>query len=435
MTGDRRALDRLIGGPETAWLVERVRGRILAAGERPLDGTVVLADPTAEQRTAVARLVGRPRRSGRTLRVDLAAVEEILRRGPWPAGLADAVETISGSVVDRAAIRSRDAQAWAAVRDRMAPALAKNPEVGDWWETWCATGNLKRAARSENRRTGSTDAYASGALLVDAVVRVLDVLPASGEPLAVIARRAVGDAHGLDATRPLGRFAVAAVGAVFGGDADRSAREVWAAAGVVQSALASTVLCLGVSGAPRPATGVAASTAASLTAMKSARTATVLTLEQIRSGGIAVAAPDDVVHVCENPAVVEVVADVWRLRATGTDPLLVCTSGQPSAAVVDLLTTLATSGAQVRYHGDFDWAGLHIARAVYAKVAWEPWRFGAGDYRAAVEADDRRVLRLSGALVESPWDPELASAMAENGLAVEEEAVIGDLVADVLGTA
>src|SRR5699024_3097560 len=70
-------------------------------------------------------------------------------------------------------------------------------------------------------------------------------------PLAVFARQTVGEAHGLDESRPLGRMACAAVAAAF---ADRqlgdgmSARDAWASAGVVLSNVSSTVLVLGVRG-------------------------------------------------------------------------------------------------------------------------------------------------------------------------------------------
>jgi|SRR5690625_2946529 len=84
--GDRVALERLLGDPHIAWLVDRVRGRIPAAAPGPMSGVVQLNTPTPEQRAAVVRLVGPPRRSGSALRVDLEAVEQILRRGPWPPG-------------------------------------------------------------------------------------------------------------------------------------------------------------------------------------------------------------------------------------------------------------------------------------------------------------------------------------------------------------
>lgn len=445
--GDRAALDRLLGVPGMAWFVSRVRGRILAAGNEPLSGVVQLNEPTAEQRTGALRLAGRPKRVGSTLRVDLAVVEEILRRGPWPAGLADAVETLTGPVVDRRAERARQAEAWAAARDGLTPAAARFPQLVDWWNAWCSSGGLKRAARAEADRNSKPPSLDVGADLVRKVAAVLEMLPASGEPLAVLARRAVGDAHGLDASRPLGRLAATVVRAAFMSDAaigeqGSSPRDAWAAAGVVLSSLASTVLCLGVPGvspagaenAGRPSR---TATAISLEAMREARMPVLLTLDQVRSGGVGAVRPDRIIHVCENPTVVEVVAERWagitalEGAAGAGDPVLVCTFGQPSRAVVELLKRLAGEGAECRYHGDFDWAGLRIAHYLSGHVAWVPWRYSAVDYRQAAQ-NGMPSRRLTGSSAESPWDPELAAAMIECGLAVEEEAVAEMLVIDVL---
>lgn len=478
--GDRAAVDRLLGVPEMAWLVARVRPRILAAGDEPLRGVVRLDDPTDRQRAAVVRLVGRPRRGGSSLRVDLGTVEQVLRRGPWPAGLADAVETLTGPVVDRAAERAHEDAAWDAARRILAP-VTDRFGLAEWWGAWCAAGGLKRVAGAEVARissgpgvvaaevTGPVAAHTVAGGLVERVVAVLGALPAAGQPLAVLARETVGDAHGLDQSRPLGRLAVAVVRAAFLADVpdgERSVREVWASAGVVLSNVASTVLCLGVPGAaggdgllpglggrshPQLAADRAAgrareATSVALEAMRLARAPVVLTLDQVRSGAVRTLPRTGVVHVCENPTVVEVAATRWASARPGSPagapartvaesapvPVLVCTWGQPSTAVIELLRTLAADGAEVRYHGDFDWSGLRIAGSLGAHVSWIPWRFGAGDYRAVVRREGP-VLRLSGRPAPSPWDPELAAVMAEHGWAVEEEAVADLLAADVFG--
>ncbi|GAB7004678.1 hypothetical protein JCM18899A_21510 [Nocardioides sp. AN3] len=448
---DRSALHRLLGGPETAWLVERVRARILDAAGQRLTGVVVLKQPTPAQRSAIVSLVGRPRRSGATLRVDLADVEEMLRRGPWAAGLADAVEALTGPVADAAAERARDVAAWREAYAGLGTPLERFSHLPSWWESWCERGGLKRMARAEATRTGIEFGPAVGADLVAQAAAVLEALPASGEPLAVLARRVTGDAHGLDEGRPLGRLVQAIVAAVFADeDLDlaesatagrgRSARDTWAAAGVVLSNVASTVLCLGVSGErsdmERAHSMRAGATAAVLDATRAARMPVVLTLDQVRAGGVRSLPADASVYVCENPSVIEVVSARWSSAnpgpADGHGPVLVCTSGQPSAAVVELLAALTRGGAACRYHGDFDWAGLRIARALSSRVPWTPWRFSSEDYEKAVEQMRTGSLALVGKPSESPWDPELALSMARHGLAVEEEAVARMLADDVV---
>lgn len=323
-SGDRAALDLLLGAPAMAWLVSRVRRRISGAGEELLSGTVQLNEPTAEQRAAAVRLVGPPRRAGAALRVDLAVVEEILRRGPWPAGLADAVQTLTGPVVDRRAQQVREKAAWEAARDRLAPVIARLPSLAPWWEGWCAAGGLKRVTSAEAARTAAVASPEVGAELVSRAAAVIERLPAAEQPLSVLAREAVGDAHGLDADRPLGRLVLAVTRAAFlpgEGPEEPSRRDVWAAAGVVLSTVASTALVLGVAGVPPSDPGSSdqsarTATATSLELMRAARIPMVLTLDQVRSGGVRAMPRGCVIHACENPTIIEVVAESWaRKRA------------------------------------------------------------------------------------------------------------------------
>ncbi|MGV8964878.1 MAG: TIGR02679 family protein [Cellulomonas sp.] len=439
-------LQRLLGGPETAWLVRRVRARLGQGQEGRLTGAVQLREPSADQRAAIMRIVGAPRRPGATLRVDLGELEDLLRRGVWPDGLADAVAVLTGPVPNRPRERVTADAAWANAQDAFNPAILVHPTLADWWQQWCTAGHLKRAARS--------DPSVARRLALDAAT-CLRALPSSGEPLAVFARRTTGDAHGLDRARPLGRVVLAAVGALGEVDANSAAddalgpREIWASVGLLVSAVSSTVLCLGVPGEPSAETGGTAgarATAIALSAWRSAGLPVVLTLEQVRSGGIGVVPAGDVIHACENPSVVEVVADELTRRgrpdaASMGPPVLICTYGQPGAAVLELLDHLTAAGAGVRYHGDFDWAGLRIASTLAAHTPWEPWRFRAPDYASAVHGLDsqapditteRERLPLRGAPAASAWDPALADAMYATGVAIEEEEVIALLVTDLV---
>ncbi|GAC57212.1 hypothetical protein GOHSU_17_00150 [Gordonia hirsuta DSM 44140 = NBRC 16056] len=81
-------LERLLGGPETVWLIDRVRVRLVDCDGGPLCGVVVLSTP---DRLAVRsdRPPDWPGGASKTLRVDLSAVEDVLRRGLWPAARAE----------------------------------------------------------------------------------------------------------------------------------------------------------------------------------------------------------------------------------------------------------------------------------------------------------------------------------------------------------
>lgn len=55
----------------------------------------------------------------------------------------------------------------------------------------------------------------------------------------------------------------------------------------------------------------------------------------------------------------------------------------------------------------------------------QPWHFGASDYAAT------RGRRLDGAPVVACWDAALADKMAAAGVALEQEAVVESLLADL----
>jgi len=133
------------------------------------------------------------------------------------------------------------------------------------------------------------------------------------------------------------------------------------------------------------------------------------------------------VFVCENPNLLAIAADQW---GAGCAPL-VCTDGMPAAAQRCLLSQLAQAGARLRYHGDFDWPGLRIGNHVMREHGAEPWRFGAIDYLAAVEAAPSMAHPLEGQAVEASWDAALTLAMREHRVAIAEEAVATSLLQDL----
>jgi uncharacterized protein (TIGR02679 family) len=436
---DDDRLRQLLGGAGTAWIVERVRHR-LELGEEDLTGRIRLASPSADERLAANRLMGPPRRPAQGITVDLGALDELLRRRPWPAGLADAVVQLTGPVTPKAQVRAARDKASAAARGAMAAALEAHPILAPWWESWCDQGMLKRAAQAESRRrkrlgaTGVPPIASVARSLAEDAARCLVALPADAEPRAVFARRLLGDAHGLDQGRPVATLLLQAIGALFPASAS-GVRETWEAAGIVVSPLSATVLTLGVGGASAAADARALAVAGMLDGCASTRMPLVMTLEQVLAGGVEAAPPEVPIFVCENPSVIEVAAaEAQSLPPESALPPLVCTSGQANSAVIALLRELTARGAPVKYHGDFDWAGLRIAGALADRVPWTSWRFGAADYSAAAARTRAGALPLRGTPAASPWDPDLAPTMAAVGFAIEEEAVLDRLVADYLAS-
>ena len=427
MKGDEERLGRLLGAPDTAWIVERARAR-LARG-RPLTGAITRSGATEAERVAVARLVGRTVTLGRSVSLSLDRLDDVLRRsGVWPAGLASAIVALTGPIEDPR-VREAEQQAWATVAVELMALAEERPELAEWLEGLRARGQLRRvAASTDDART-----------LVAQLRAVVAALPAGGESIARFAARTLDRAHALDAGTPLGGLASAAAEvlartAAKGGAATASRpgsaawrRDVWAAVGVVVDDLSSTVLLLGLPGSAAATSTAAAGTAAALALLAAQGQPAVLTLRQVIADDVG--AVPTTVFVCENPAVVSAAAD--GLGATSLP--LVCLQGQPSAAAVALLRQLTARGATVRYHGDFDWGGVAIARTLACHVDWLPWRYDAGAYLAALERRGDALAALSGTPQATPWDARLAEVMRERGGSVEEEMVIDELLEDLDG--
>ncbi|MCY7340733.1 MAG: TIGR02679 family protein [Pseudonocardia sp.] len=409
MTSDPR-LARLLGGADLRWLVDRVRRR--AEHGQPPGGAVTLTGATPAQRDAVDRLLGRRTRPGATVSVRLEDVDEVLRSsGVHPGGLVSAVVALAGPLRDLAAVASARETAWRAAFAPVDGAVERRPELRPWRDALHTTGSVRRLAGDP------TDA----AELLAACAAVLAALPPEPETMGRFAERVLGSAHALDDGRPLTGLVFGAARALGGtGDGEGAAwrREVWASVGLLRDELSTTVLALGLPGDHRSATG------RMLGALADSGEPAVLTLRQLTRDPPAL--PGIMMSVCENPVVVAQAAD--RL-GPGASPL-VCVSGHPGAAAMLLLRLAVRSGAQLRYHGDFDWGGLRIGNVLFGRLPVTPWRFDAVAYRAALTTGPGRP--ITGTPVEASWDPQLKEAMRATGQAVEEERVV-DILVDDLG--
>ncbi|MFG3658362.1 TIGR02679 family protein [Streptomyces sp. NPDC047706] len=402
---DTERLGRLLGDPGLAWFVDRVRRRMERG--RPLTGTVTLSGPDASQRRAAERLLGRTPRSSGSLGVRLATVDEILRRsGVSPGGLAVAVVALTGPVVLQAETRNREEQAW---EKAYAPLGVLDGELVHWAERIRRDGLVRRLVRTPE---------AAGPL-VEAAVRALRALPASPPASrATFAARNLSGAHALDEGTPLATLVLSGIRSLTGfpdGSGAQWRREAWASAGLLKDDLSSTVLTLNMRGTPP------------LDWMADAGEPAVLTLRSLTGRApVATVPAAGTVHICENPAVLSAAADTLGPLC----PPMVCLQGQPSAAALTLLRDLSSRGARLLHHGDFDWGGVRIAAALARSVPWQPWRYTAVDYRAAVPAA-AEARDLTGPPAATPWDPALAVALAECGVRVEEETVLDDLLTDL----
>lgn len=403
----------LLGGDELAWLVDRLRKR-MSRGE-PLTGTVQLSDATAEQRAAVARLMGRTPTLGRSVTVDLGKLSELLVHAQVCSRLEDAVEAIVGFVRDeRAELLSTELQ-WEQIWEYARGRCAGNEPAHSWLEELRTSGLLKRFAAGDLQR--------ARALLRQALSIVLQV-PFECVRLAELAASETGNSHALDRGQKLGSLVVR-----FSRQLDESAswtgtperRDAWETLGILCDELSAPVLVLNLRADNKSLTG------RTLNLHADAGEPYRISVRQLRRHPprfeLATTGPD--VFVSENPTVVDVAAN----RLGHQCKPLVCIDGQPKTASRLLLNALIESGCAINYHGDFDWEGIRIANKIVERHHARSWRFNATDYANVVIRSD---YRLTGKAVVADWDPDLAPLMTEKAKCVHEEQVLNDLLADLV---
>jgi uncharacterized protein (TIGR02679 family) len=378
--------------------------RRLATGKPVTSITLGSLDRGAQD--AVADLLGlttRPRPGTRLRLADIAtAVEQLSGQS-----FRDALTTLFGPIGNRAAERAQtdDARAglWSWLRD--------HPVVHDKglspWVASVESGGVRDTV--ESMRTN-----------LERALLVLATLPSPGEPLPVLAGRILNDTHALDHGSPVATLVLGALAVRHGVDRPRLNRErraLWHAVGVSDDALSSTVLVAGLD-----ALGSTAADRMCQLGHTDGRAVT-LTLADLQDGVPTLAARSGI-YVVENPAVLWLAVTELG-RAT---PPMICISGWPSTAAMTLLSGLAQTGAQLRYHGDLDGEGVRIAAHVFTETGAVPWRMTAADYCAHVASHGAPVGRVTPA----PWDEHLGPAMKEAGIAVLEETVWADLRHDLV---
>lgn len=237
--------------------------------------------------------------------------------------------------------------------------------------------------------------------------------------LAQLAALVLGDAHALDPGSSVASLVLRASAAAGAPDEDRAERprEQWARLGVSVNELAAPALCFNL---PVHRSGDSAASVGFPGGEPIHRSRRRLLRDP---PPWAVLGRE--VFVCENPSIVAIAAD--RLGSASAPS--VCTDGMPSAAQRTPISQLATAGARLRYHGDFDWPGLTIGNFVIRALGAQSWRFGADEYLAACRSGGS-MLATEGR-TEAQWDPRLAGAMAERGAAVHEEAMADALLEDL----
>jgi uncharacterized protein (TIGR02679 family) len=404
------ALRDYLLAPSLQPLWSALRSRLARSGHAVRGSVVVKLDDDGADR--LSGLLGRAVGTG-AARVSLAELDASLRSSAAERGLVAVVSELTGAPVpnlraEHDATRAGRQQLWA----QLDLLLVKHDLAAqDWvrpWAEWLRRGGL--LTRLPTARVAATLTTT-----VQVLARILDGAHAP-IGLAELASEITGDAHGLDDGAPATLLVLRALALALDAPPATSAAErrlLWQRIGVSTDEISGTVITWGLRppGADR--------WSAMLRERADLGLITHLTVHELQRAGDLTRA-GEIIHACENPQVLQ------RLATAGVQRPVACLSGNPAAAGMVLLERTV-----VRYHGDFDWPGIAIARRIFDRGA-QPWRLGRDDYLQAVDrlpADSR--LGLSGRAEATPWDEGLGAAMTATDVAVHEEAIVGLLLADL----
>lgn len=410
-------LQRLLGGESLSSLRKRLRQRF----ERgPADGKLErlrITNLGADEHAALAGLMGRSVRFSSSMQIDVPLIDAALSRAGIATSLRAALEFIDGPIIHIDTARAELQAAWL-----RAVSNASHTNLLAFLQAPAGLGLLKRLSN------GNPD---TAAQLCRIANTVLDALPADGMTRAQLAANTLGDAHALDNGRPAAALVLAVwrVNAAPKHDphdedplgveseiGDERIRDVWAKAGVLVNELARPALFLNLK----------VKAHSSLPNTTGEPTYASLRFLLRSSPSWDVSGQD--IYVCENANLIAIAAD----RCGSHCAPMVCTDGMPAAAQRVLLQQLAAAGGRLRYHGDFDWAGVRIGNYVMRECGARPWRFDAAAYSAAVAHAPRPGLALAGLEAKASWDEGLTVAMQEHQLSIAEESLADVLLEDLI---
>ncbi|HZC52447.1 MAG TPA: TIGR02679 family protein [Mycobacterium sp.] len=369
-----------------------------------------------ERADRLGGLLGRNLASGRTVQISLLDLDTALRRSAAQRGLAAVVADLTGAplrdrIGERETARAELNRLWAELDVALVDAgLASE----DWvvpWTDWLRRGGvitrLPPPVALDSLRP-------SVWILNDLLNRT-----SGTDNLATLATLFTGSAHGLDDGTPTAALVLRGLAQALDVPAPSTPSErraLWHRVGIATDEISGTVLvwALRPPGTDR--------WSAMMRERADLGLITHLTTHELQRAP-ELTTPGGLVHACENPQVLQ------QLAAAGVDRPVICTSGNPSTAGAMLVDRV-----KLRYHGDFDWPGIAIARRMTDRGA-TTWRLGHTDYLQAVDRlPTNNRLPLTGRVEPTPWDDELRASMTATDVAVHEEAVIDILLGDLLSS-
>lgn len=387
--------------------------RRLSRGDQP--SSLSLNNLEATQQQAIADLLGLDRLPGSKMRLSMARLIAACNFDSTEQ-LKAVAEAVAGPIVDRKKEREQQqrikSELWQWLEDELLKLPFVNADVARHW-----IDQQRNKGVSYHRLKEYRHRY-------QRMLTVLMRLPADGVSLAVLAADVLGDPHALDSTSSLGRLCIDAYCGLNQIPRDRKAislRRQWGWAGVTLDGVSSNVLVLGLR------TSVDQKHSEWLQHSAECHEPVLLTYRQLTRWPMKALSTSQKAIVVENPSIIEAAA----AAGLSTVPLI-CSAGQPTVAVQSLVKQLATGGAEILQHADFDPAGIHITRWFQTHAATTPWKMTAQDYLQAVRSIKSPIPQPDQqAIPDTPWDLPLSQAMQQQGIYVSEEQVREELLTKI----
>lgn len=393
-----------LSSPDLAPLWSAVRDRLARMGTARRGRMAVPAAMSSYGRYLLGALIDGPVRA----QVDLDVLEAKLAALGAGENLQQVLEALGYGVPvqheQRRAERHEGREARRAAREEVAG--WNEPWAPQWLEGLVRSGicaglgtedvlRLVRDTRAVLSKAGAGDGTGDRQSRVDLAAGVL------------------GDAHALDwGTRQAGAV-TRALAAMHGGE---GRYEPWERAGINLDLVSAPVLTWGL--APEEHSPMARL----ITAANELAVPLHISQFALRRCPLKVQEGTDVL-VTENPRMAEAACE------RRTPYAVVALNGNPSSAASLLVHQLLASNAHIRYHGDFDGAGLRICARMY-RLGLVPWRMGECDYLAAIneaEAQGAPLPVQGPRCPPTPWDPGLQSTFDVHRKIVHEERLISSL--------
>jgi uncharacterized protein (TIGR02679 family) len=396
------------------WLWEQIGRAADRRGDAALmEGSLLLRAPVdAAERAAAAGLVGgRVLKQGQTRRVDLRQLTTKLHtRGPHLTPGAAAAHALGRRLAMRA---DADAQRWKVEQELFSVFLDASKAVPssafrEHERVWAAlrrSGWIARLVAADEPKQFLRTAMA-----------VIEALPHADtrRDRRHLAADVTGNPHALDHGTPLASAVMALLVASGVVKPRLRLRDAWASVAVNCDDVVGGLIAVGI----RPVGWT----------LPPGTTVTLPPRELQRCSWPTPDAAGAWVFVTENPSIASAAAD---LDGSGDSIRLLCTIGTPAAAEITAMARIASAGWRVAVRADFDAAGLsHVAATLKGVPGAVPWRMGVDDYLQSVAAHMTEEVALQQ-IPDVPWEPCLAAAMRDRGVAAFEESLLGSLLEDL----